>query len=69
MMSKNKAALMPVGMGAGLAIGAGIGAATDNMAMWLALGVAIGSRLGVGLMGLSGSKRDGEDDHGDTPKD
>ena len=49
MKQVNKAAWMPVGIGAGIAIGAGIGAATDNLAMWLALGVA--------LMGLSGAKR------------
>ena len=45
MKQVNKAAWMPVGIGAGIAIGAGIGAATDNLAMWLALGVASGSGL------------------------
>ena len=49
MKQVNKAAWMPVGIGAGIAIGAGIGAATENVALWLALGVA--------LMGLSGVKR------------
>ena len=57
MKQVNKAVWMPVGIGAGIAIGAGIGAATDNLAMWLALGVASGSGLGVALMGLSGVKR------------
>ena len=57
MKQVNKAVWMLVGIGAGIAIGAGIGAATDNLAMWLALGVAIGSGLGVALMGLSGVKR------------
>lgn len=49
-----------LGVGIGLAIGAGLGVATDNVALGLGLGVAIGAGLGVALdqAGRARSKND-----------
>ena len=55
-MSNKSAAFLPIGIGAGLAIGTGVGVATDNLALGLSLGVAIGSGLGVALMGAANLK-------------
>ena len=36
-------------MGASVAIGAVIGVLTDNLGLWIAVGVAIGTSVGAGL--------------------
>ncbi len=33
----------------GIAIGAAMGAATNNMGIWLAIGISVGLAIGVGL--------------------
>jgi hypothetical protein len=38
---------LPVSIAMGVAIGAALGVATDNLALWLSLGVAIGCGIGV----------------------
>ena len=45
--------VMPVGIGMGVAIGTGLGAALKNMALGIGVGIAIGAGLGVALMGAA----------------
>lgn len=69
------AAFLSVGIGAGLALGAALGLALDNLALGMGAGLAVGSGLGVALMSaaMAKAKKDqngqgqagGADDPGD----
>ena len=48
------------GIGSGMAIGTAIGVATDNIGLWLPVGIAIGAGVGNSLM-KKASKKDDED--------
>lgn len=47
--SSANAKAMSIGVGVGLAIGAVIGLATDNIGLWLPVGVALGAGLGAAM--------------------
>ena len=48
------------GIGSGMVIGTAIGVATDNIGLWLPVGIAIGAGVGNSLM-KKASKKDDED--------
>ncbi len=62
-MKQNKGvAFMPIGMSMGIAIGTAVGVATDNLALWLPIGIAIGSGFGVTLMSAVNAKAKKDED-------
>ena len=52
------AKFLPMGLGAGVAIGVAIGAATDNMALWIPIGIATGTVIGVAVARINRPKSD-----------
>ena len=45
----------PAGMGTWIAVGIGIGVATDNLVLWMAIGAVIGLVIGIGMSRMGGS--------------
>jgi len=48
------------GMAVGIAIGTAVGVATDNIGVWLCIGIALGA--GIGSSRMKKHKREQEDD-------
>jgi hypothetical protein len=67
MMKDKEAAFLPICIGVGVSLGVALGAATDNLALWLSLGVAVGAGLGVSMMGAAqaGNSKKRDIDEGD----
>ena len=55
-----KESKLGIGIALGCGIGAAIGVATDNLALWTGVGIAIGAGVGSSLMKKE-SKKDNED--------
>ena len=57
----NKEKKLGSGIAIGIVFGTVIGVLTDNIGLWLSVGIAIGAGVGTSLM-QQGSKKDGSDE-------
>ena len=59
---KSPSANMPIGMCMGAGVGTVLGIFTNNLGLWLPIGVACGMSLGLGLSRIgAGRDKDGEE--------